>query len=211
MIPALRMCPVYRALGEELGSSRAKANLLNYWATGQMDEKDFESAEFRKFLDLCVNCKMCEQQCPSGVKVSTLMTAARAEYVRPQGSAPYGNGVESQPPSEHDGSAFAPLSNAFTKLPPFQWALEKTVGLDKRRGMPAFQRGSFLKAGQKYLAAEEPIKSPVGKVAYFVDTYANHNDHELGFAVLDVLRYNESRSSCHRSVRRRCRPLSMVT
>ncbi len=69
--PALRMCPVYRALGEELGSSRAKANLLHYWATGQLDEKDFESPEFRRFLDLCVNCKMCERQCPSGVRVST--------------------------------------------------------------------------------------------------------------------------------------------
>ena len=189
--PALRMCPVYRALGEELGSSRAKANLLNYWATGQMDEKDFESAEFRKFLDLCVNCKMCEQQCPSGVKVSTLMTAARAEYVRRKGLRHTEMALSHNRHLSTMGSAFAPLSNAFTKLPPFQWALEKTVGLDKRRGMPAFQRGSFLKAGQKYLAAEEPIKSPVGKIAYFVDTYANHNDHELGFAVLDVLRYNE--------------------
>ncbi|MEN6424367.1 MAG: FAD-binding and (Fe-S)-binding domain-containing protein, partial [Phycisphaerales bacterium] len=83
--PALRMCPVFRATGEELGSSRAKANLLHYWATGQLDERDFESPEFRRFLDLCVNCKMCERQCPSGTNISMLMTAARAEYVRRKG------------------------------------------------------------------------------------------------------------------------------
>jgi Fe-S oxidoreductase len=35
-----------------------------------------------------------------------------------------------------------------------------------------------------------PIENPVDKVAYFVDTYANYNDHELGYAVLDVLRAN---------------------
>ena len=35
----LRMCPIYRALGDELGSSRAKANILRFWATGQLDEK----------------------------------------------------------------------------------------------------------------------------------------------------------------------------
>jgi Fe-S oxidoreductase len=40
------------------------------------------------------------------------------------------------------------------------------------------------------LASCKPIEKPVDKVAYFVDTYANYNDHELSFAVLDVLRAN---------------------
>jgi Fe-S oxidoreductase len=44
--------------------------------------------------------------------------------------------------------------------------------------------------GRKYLKACEAIVSPVDKVVYFVDTYANYNDHELGFAVLEVLRNN---------------------
>jgi len=189
--PALRMCPVYRALGDELGSSRAKANLLNYWATGQMDEKDFESPEFRKFLDLCVNCKMCEQECPSGVQISPMMAAARAEYVRRKGLRRAEMALSHNRYLSMMGSAFAPLSNAFMKLPPFKWALEKGVGLDRRRNMPAFQRGSFLKAGQKYLTAREPLAAPIDKVAYFVDTYANYNDHELGFAVLDVLHHND--------------------
>jgi len=56
--------------------------------------------------------------------------------------------------------------------------------------MPAFRRGSFLKLGRKYLTSQRPIENPADKVAYFVDTYANYNDHELGFAVLDVLRRN---------------------
>ncbi|GAG10476.1 unnamed protein product, partial [marine sediment metagenome] len=55
----LRMCPVFRSLGEELGGARAKANILGFWMTGQLDEKDFESADFKKFLDLCVSCKAC--------------------------------------------------------------------------------------------------------------------------------------------------------
>jgi Fe-S oxidoreductase len=41
------------------------------------------------------------------------------------------------------------------------------------------------------LEACEAIESPVEKIAYFVDTYANYNDHELGFAVLEVLRHND--------------------
>jgi len=189
--PALRMCPVYRALGEELGSSRAKANLLHYWATGQLDEKDFESPEFRQFLDLCVNCKMCEKQCPSGVRISTLMAAARAEYVRRKGLRRTEFALSHNRYLSLLGSAFAPISNAFLKLSRFRWAMDKTVGLDRRRRMPTFQRGSFVKAAQKHLAAVGPLVAPVDKVAYFVDSYANSNDHALGFAVLDVLRHND--------------------
>ncbi|MBN1359152.1 MAG: anaerobic glycerol-3-phosphate dehydrogenase subunit C [Sedimentisphaerales bacterium] len=189
--PALRMCPVFRALGEELGSSRAKANLLHYWATGQLTEEDFESPEFRQFLDLCVNCKMCERECPSGVNVSMLMAAARAEYVKRKGLRRAELALSHSRYLSVLSSLFAPVSNAFMRLPSFKWMLEKTVGLDRRRTMPSFLRGSFLKAGQRYLASREPLASPVDKVVYFVDTYANYNDHALGFAVLDVLRHND--------------------
>ncbi len=188
--PVLRMCPVFRALGDELGSPRAKANLLHYWATGQLEAKDFESPEFRQFLDLCVNCKMCERQCPSGVNVSMLMATARAEYVRLKGLRRAEMALSHNRYLSVLGSAFSPVSNIFLRLPVFKWMLEKTVGLDRRRGLPGFRRGSFLKAGKRYLASCEPLKAPVDRVAYFVDTYANYNDHELGFAVVHVLRHN---------------------
>lgn len=189
--PSLRMCPVFRATGEELGSSRAKANLLHYWATGQLEERDFESPEFRKFLDLCVNCKMCERQCPSGTNISMLMTAARAEYVRRKGLRRTEFLLSRNRYLSRMGSLFSPLSNVFMGLPISKWLLEQATGIDRRRSMPRFARGSFLKAGGKYLASCGPVANPVDKVAYFVDTYANFNDHELGFAVLDVLRHNE--------------------
>ena len=187
----LRMCPVYRALGEELGSSRAKANLLRFWATGQLSEEDFESAEFRKFLDLCVNCKACSLQCPSGVDISTLMSTARAQYVRRKGLRRAEFVLSHNRYLSMMGSPLRRTSNSVMRLGVFKWLLEKSAGIDKRRGMPAFAGGSFLKAGRKYLAVCEPIRQPLDRVAYFVDTYANYNDHELGFAVLDVLRAND--------------------
>ena len=188
--PGLRMCPVFRAMGEELGSSRAKANLLGYWATGQLEDKDFESPEFRKFLDLCVNCKACLLQCPSGVDISNLMMTARARYVKQRGLRRTEQLLSQNRYMSLLGSMFSPISNLVMRLPLFGLLLEKVAGLDKRRSMPGFRRGSFLKAGRKYLASCEPIEKPIDKVAYFVDTYANYNDHELGFAVLDVLRHN---------------------
>lgn len=186
----LRMCPVFRAVGEELGSSRAKANVLRLWMSGQLEEKDFESPEFRKFLDLCVNCKACSVECPAGVDVSKLMTAARTEYVRRRGLRRAEIALSHNRYLSMLGSIFSPISNFVMRLSIFKWFLERVSGLDRRRSMPSFGGGSFLRAGRKYLMACAPIVKPVDKVAYFVDTYANYNDHELGFAVLEVLRHN---------------------
>jgi len=188
--PDLRMCPVFRAMGEELGSSRAKVNILHFWATGQLEERDFESPEFRKFLDLCVNCKACLLQCPSGIDVSKLMIAARAQYVKRMGLQRAELVLSHNRCLSMFGSVFAPISNFVMRLAVFKLLLEKFTGIDKRRGTPEFKHGSFLKAGRKYLAARGPLKKPIDKVAYFVDTYVNYKDHELGFAVLDVLRTN---------------------
>ena len=186
----LRMCPVFRALGEELGSSRAKANLLHFWVTGQLEDRDFESPEFRTFLDLCVNCKACSLQCPSGVDISKLMMAARAEYVKRKGLRRTERMLSQNRYLSILGGFFSPLSNVVMRLPIFKHLLDKIAGIDHRRTMPRFKRGSFLKAGRKVLASCEPIHNPTDKVAYFVDTYATYNDHALGFAVLDVLRHN---------------------
>jgi len=188
--PDSRMCPIFRALENEMGSSRAKANVLRLWASGTIDESEFESAEFRKFLDLCINCKACAIECPSGIDISLLMTTARAQYVARKGLR------RSEFIFSHNrylssmGGFFAPVSNFVMRMGLTKWVLEKLVGFAKTRTPPAFEKRPFLKAASRYLAACEPIENPVDKVAYFVDTYANFNDHELGFAVIEVLRQN---------------------
>jgi FAD/FMN-containing dehydrogenase/Pyruvate/2-oxoacid:ferredoxin oxidoreductase delta subunit len=132
----LRMCPVFRALGEELGSSRAKANIIRCWMTGQLEKGDFESAEFRKFLDLCVNCKACSLECPSGVDISRLITTARAEYVKRRGLRRAEMALSHNRYLSMLGSTSAPISNFFMNLAVFQWFLEKFSGIDRRRSMP---------------------------------------------------------------------------
>jgi FAD/FMN-containing dehydrogenase/Fe-S oxidoreductase len=197
-----RMCPVFRAADDpaspkgyaeagELASSRAKMNVLRFWASGQMTDEDFESPEFRKFLDLCVNCRACLRECPAGVDVSKVMAAARAEYVRLKGLRLTERILGKNRYLSMLGSAFAPVSNFLMRRAITKWILEKTMGLDHRRKMPRFAFGTFLSAGRSYLETCPPNEMPIDKVAYFVDTYANFNDHELGFAVIDVLRKND--------------------
>jgi len=185
-----RMCPVFRAMGDELAGSRAKMNVLRFWSSGQLKEEDFDSPEFRQFLDLCVNCKACSIECPSGVDVSKIIAAARAEYVRRKGLRLTERILGHNRYLSMLGSAFAPISNFVMRLWITRWLLEKAFGIDSRRKMPKFAFGSFLFAGRAYLATCRPNEMPIDKVAYFLDTYVNYNDHELGYAVIDVLRHN---------------------
>ena len=185
-----RMCPLFRATGDELASSRAKMNVLRFWSSGQLREGDFDSPEFRQFLDLCINCKACSTECPSGVDVSKIIAAARAEYVRRKGLRLTERILSHNRYLSKLASIFAPISNFLMRLPITRSLLEKAIGLDSRRKMPKFAFGSFSLAGRLYLETCKPSEMPIDKVAYFLDSYVNYNDHELGFAVLDVLRHN---------------------
>ena len=187
---SLRMCPVYRALGQELGSSRAKANILRFWATGQLSESDFASEDFDRFLGLCINCKACSINCPSGVDISKIMIAARTQAAKRKRLSLTRKILSRNRYLGMLGTAFAPVSNFAMSLGISKWFMDSFIGIDKRRAMPKFEKGSFVNLGRRYLKKQLPLTNPQDKVAYFVDTYANYNDHALGFAVLKVLRHN---------------------
>jgi Fe-S oxidoreductase len=158
--------------------------------TGQLSEEDFASERLKEILDMCINCKACSVQCPSGVDISKLVLEARAEYARRKGLSRTAIALSRNRLLSMLGSIFWPMSNFVMALGPFKWFLEKTAGFDRGRTLPRFEFGQFLTKGRKYLRRAGPIKNPVDKVVYFVDTFANFNDHALGFAVLKVLRHN---------------------
>ncbi len=184
----MRMCPVFRATGEELASSRGKVNLVRSWIRGFLNDEDVAKKEFQKLIGLCVNCKMCSVECPSAVDVSSIVLEARAKLREQIGPSRAEMALSQNKMLAKLSSLMSPLSNFVLSLPPVRFMIDLVMGIDKRRRMPKFQRGNFLKQARKYLQAQPPITEPVGRAAYFVDTYAMFNDHGLGLTVIDVLR-----------------------
>ena len=86
--PTLRMCPSFRASRMEAASPRAQANLIRQVATGAVDPRLWGSDELKAHADLCIHCKLCKPECPSGVDVSSLMVEAKAAYVEKHGLPP---------------------------------------------------------------------------------------------------------------------------
>lgn len=185
-----RMCPVFRAMDEELASTRAKANLLRNYIGGLLDkQQDFQISQFRKILGLCVNCKMCSVDCPAGVDMSGLIIEARAQLARHAGFSVTELALSNNRWMSILASTFAPWSNWIMNWPITRLLLEKTLGFDRSRQLPAFQPGSFIRKARRFLQQAGSVANPADNVVYFIDSYARYNDHALGLAVLQLLRH----------------------
>lgn len=182
-----RMCPVFRGLNEEVANSRAKANLLSAWMAGKFSHETADAKKLKDILGLCVNCKMCAIECPAGVDISKIIVEARTQLARQTGFTFAELALSHNRWLSVLSSTFAPLSNWILSLSLTRWIVEKMIGLDRTRRFPHFDRGSFIHKAQRRLRKQTVSSVSTDKVVYFVDSFANWNDHELGFSVLDIL------------------------
>lgn len=74
----LNHCPTYRLTSMETESPRGRIFLIKELAEG----KQVVSEAFEQHIGLCLNCRNCETVCPSGVRYSVLLEAARGEIVK---------------------------------------------------------------------------------------------------------------------------------
>ena len=70
------MCPSYRATRDEQHLVRGRANTLRLALTGQLDEEGLASIDVAEALKLCVSCKACRRECPTGVDMAKMKIEA---------------------------------------------------------------------------------------------------------------------------------------
>jgi len=185
----LAMCPVFRATGEEAASPRAKPNLLRDLLGGKLRNTALTDEAVRQVTDLCVNCKMCLQECPSGVDIAKLVLEARSQYVRQHGLTRVERALSRAGSLSGLAGAAAGLANRALESPFMRRVAEILVGVDRRRKLPRFHRKSFMKRARKR-GLTQPAKAGPDRVAYFLDLFANHNDPALAEAAVAVLEHN---------------------
>src|SRR5262249_14659782 len=79
---ACAMCPSYRVTRDELHLTRGRANTLRLALTGQLGAGALASDEVTDAMSLCVSCKACRRECPTGVDMAKMkieVLAARAD------------------------------------------------------------------------------------------------------------------------------------
>jgi anaerobic glycerol-3-phosphate dehydrogenase C subunit len=179
-------CPIAQAIPEEWALGRAKATVLREVFSGSLDPKILDSPEFKGLMDSCVNCKRCLTDCPSGVDIPWLALSGRAHYVERHGEPLSNQFFANTRLLCKMGSTLAPLVNFGNSLLPVRRALEKMVGLDQRRALPAFRRRTLRK-----ILKDGPHPKGNKRVVYFLSCYSNFNEPEGdGMATLEVLGHN---------------------
>jgi len=182
------MCPSYMATGEEKHSTRARANALRIALSnrGLLDGIDDEALD--EVMDLCLACKACVTECPTGTDVAKLKYEWLSQKNLRHGVGPHNRMVADSPKLAALGSRFAPLSNWVLQNRLVRWILERRFGFDRRIAPPRYVRFTFRHWMRKHrrTAADRPEPTR-GPVLYHVDTWTNHCQPDVGIATVRLL------------------------
>jgi len=181
------MCPTYRATeNEEITSTRGRANMLRRAMDGQLPDDPTSEEFIHEVLDLCVGCKGCKRDCPSGVDMAKLKAEVKHEYHQEEG-IPFRDKMFANVETLYSlGSTFAPISNWATKLPGSDTLMEKTLGIAKERDLPTFKRNTLQKwdRGRTPQVTEETAQR---KALVIADPYTNYTQPAVGKAAVRTL------------------------
>jgi FAD/FMN-containing dehydrogenase/Fe-S oxidoreductase len=177
------MCPSYRVTRDETHLTRGRANTLRLALTGQLGADAMTSEAMTDAMALCVSCKACKRECPTGVDMTKMkieVTAARTER---HGLKRRDTLIAELPRYAPFLSRVAMLANLRNYLPPARWLTEHFLGLSAARRLPKWRSDKFL---DKEAAAAAPA-SPRGDVYLLADTFNRYFEPENLRAALKVL------------------------
>ncbi|MEO9136798.1 MAG: FAD-linked oxidase C-terminal domain-containing protein, partial [Casimicrobiaceae bacterium] len=177
------MCPSYRVTRDEIHSTRGRANTLRLALSGQLGNA-FASDAVREALDLCVSCKGCRRECPTGVDMARMKIEFQHQRQRRHGVRTRDRLIAHLPRWAPWASSIAPLLNLRDRIPGLPALLEGSTGISARRSLPRWRYNTFFRG---YRGAETHDPAPVD-VVLFVDTFTNGFEPENAHAALRVLR-----------------------
>ncbi len=179
------MCPSYMATRDESDVTRGRANALRLAISGQLGADGLAQKDLYPILDLCLECKACKTECPTGVDMARLKSEFLHQYQLRHGASWRGRILANAETLAVWGSRFAPLSNWVASNFLVRWLNEKLWGLDHRRLPPSFARQTFLdwwqRKRERYGAGEEDPQ-----LVIFADTFTNYHEPQHAQAAVRV-------------------------
>jgi Fe-S oxidoreductase len=211
------MCPSYRVTRDEQHLTRGRANTLRLALSGQLGAQGLASAAVAEALDLCVSCKGCRRDCPTGVDMARMKIEFLHRYKRRHGLTLKDRLVAFLPRYAPWAARFPWLANLRDTVPGAAALSERWLGLSAQRTLPRWRRDTFLRSLPPPLAGGgggvsrsasfappqpgAPASAPVdgrgggavgiptpNTVVLFADTFTNYFEPENAHAALDVLR-----------------------
>jgi FAD/FMN-containing dehydrogenase/Fe-S oxidoreductase len=165
------MCPSYRVTQDELHLTRGRANTLRLALSGQLGADS--DSQVKEALDLCVSCKGCKRECPTGVDMARMKIEFLAHYRKNHSLTLRERAIAWLPRYAPLAAELAPFANLAT-----QW-FSGLAGFTDKRPLPAWQRNRFI---------DRPWpKSGEREVVLLIDTFNRYFEPENARAAIRVL------------------------
>ena len=177
------MCPSYRVTRDEKDVTRGRANSLRLAITGQLGPDALASDAMAETMKLCVSCKACRRECPTGVDMARMKIEVEAARTARHGLSLHSRMVGWLPRYAPAAARLAWLFNLRDVLPGAATVSERIAGFSARRSLPRWRRDWFR---------DLPSPAPQGgggkrDIVLFADTFNRYFEPESLRAAAAVL------------------------
>jgi FAD/FMN-containing dehydrogenase/Fe-S oxidoreductase len=174
------MCPSYRVTRDEKDVTRGRANTLRLAITGQLGPEAFASDEMAETLKLCVSCKACRRECPTGVDMARMKIEVQAARAAKLGLSLHDRLVAYLPRYAPAAARLRWLFNLRNDWPTLARWSEAATGFSARRKLPRWRK-PFKTRSETFGPADGP------ELVLFVDTFNRYFEPANIAAAIEVL------------------------
>jgi FAD/FMN-containing dehydrogenase/Fe-S oxidoreductase len=180
------MCPSYRATGDERHLTRGRANTLRLALSGQLGANAFTSETVQEAMELCVSCKGCKRECPTGVDMARMKIEFLAHYKGRHGMTLRDRLVAFLPRYAQWAARLAPLVN-LGNAKPVRELREKLLGFSAKRELPTWRQDYFRSTSTRKPRPAKNVGDVKRDVVLLVDTFNRWFEPENTRAAIRVL------------------------
>ncbi|MDQ2065875.1 FAD-linked oxidase C-terminal domain-containing protein [Xinfangfangia sp. CPCC 101601] len=178
------MCPSYRVTGQEQHLTRGRANALRLAISGQLGEGALTSTAMKESMALCVGCKGCRQECPTGVDMAKMKIEVLHHYHARHGLPLRERLVAYLPRYAPFVARLRGLANLRDRVPGLAWLSERLLGLAADRPLPVWAK-PWAEGGR--VSTPEDVQGDGRDLVLFGDTFNRYFEPENLTAATRVL------------------------
>lgn len=178
------MCPTYLATGEEIMTTRGRANIIRAALERREIPDSLRSEELDAALGNCLSCRACTTECPSNVNMPLLKAEMLHARIRRDGLTFRDRMLSSVDTLGRLGCAFAGPANLVLRSPLFRRILAKFSGFAPQRALPPFAHRRF---DHWFAKRKKPQRGNRGPVILWDDTFVRYYEPNIGIAAVAVL------------------------
>ena len=179
------MCPSYMATRNEFNTTRARANVLRQFLTNPQDAQPFNHEEIKEVMDLCLSCKGCKTECPSGVDITKMKAEFLQQYYKANG-VPLRTKLIGNFSTQMKMASVAPsLYNAVLSNNFLRRSINKGIGFHPDRTMPLLAKQTLRNWFEK--RNKQSNTNYKKQVYFFCDEFTNYLDAAIGKKAIVLL------------------------